>query len=130
MFDHASAHDDSPNGFANAAWLRDVIAEASTLAERRAPDWSPLPTDADIVQDRIDRWMERVADGDRDRWTQRLRFEADGTFTDPNNAFVVPNSGVTLWIGDRSVSGEDRRALIQIFPGGLIRMFDKVEWGP
>lgn len=62
--------------------------------------------------------------------TQRLRFEADGTFTDPNNAFVVQNSGVTLWIGDRSVSGEERRALIQIFPGGLIRVFDKVQWGP
>jgi len=61
---------------------------------------------------------------------QRLRFESDGTFTDPNNAFVVPNSGVTLWIGDRSVPGEDRRALIQIFPGGLIRVFDNVEWGP
>lgn len=57
---------------------------------------------------------------------QRLRFEADGTFTDPLNDFQVPNSGVTLWIGDRSVPGEERAALIQVFPGGLIRAFDNV----
>ena len=58
--------------------------------------------------------------------TQQLQFEADGTFTDPLNAFVVPNSGVTLWIGDRSVPGQERAALIQVFPGGLIRAFDNI----
>ncbi len=59
--------------------------------------------------------------------TQRLRFEADGTFTDPADDFAVPNSGVTLWIGDRTVATEERAAIIQIFPGGLIRVFDNLE---
>ncbi|MCX4242797.1 pilus assembly FimT family protein [Paraliomyxa miuraensis] len=58
---------------------------------------------------------------------QTLRFEPDGTFSDPNNAFsVVPNAGVTLWIGDRTVAGELSYALVQVFPGGLIRTFDEV----
>jgi hypothetical protein len=58
---------------------------------------------------------------------QQLRFEPDGTFSDPHHAFSgVPNAGVTLWIGDRSVPGEVTYAMIQVFPGGLIRTFDEV----
>ncbi len=54
--------------------------------------------------------------------TQRLRFEPDGTFSDPNGTFsAVPNAGVTLWIGDRSIPGEVEFSIVQVFPGGLIR---------
>lgn len=60
--------------------------------------------------------------------TQRLRFEPDGTFRDPDNEFsAVPNAGVTLWIGDRSIPGETKMSIIQVFPGGLIRVFEEVE---
>lgn len=60
--------------------------------------------------------------------TQRLRFESDGTFRDPDNTFsAVPNAGVTLWIGDRSIPGQIELSMIQVFPGGLIRAFEKVE---
>ncbi len=59
---------------------------------------------------------------------QRLRFEPDGTFRDPLDEFsVVPNAGVTLWIGDRSVPGEVSYSMIQVFPGGLIRVFEEVD---
>jgi prepilin-type N-terminal cleavage/methylation domain-containing protein len=59
--------------------------------------------------------------------TQRLRFEPDGTFSDPDSTFsAVPNAGVTLWVGDRSVPGEVSYAMIQVFPGGLIRAFEEV----
>lgn len=58
---------------------------------------------------------------------QRLRFEPDGTFSDPDNGFSdVPNAGVTLWIGDRSIPGVVTYAMIQVFPGGLIRTFEEV----
>jgi len=53
---------------------------------------------------------------------QVLRFEPDGTFTDPAGSFSdVPNAGVTLWIGDRSVPGEVEFSIVQVFPGGLVR---------
>lgn len=59
---------------------------------------------------------------------QRLRFEPDGTFRDPNNDFsAVPNAGVTLWIGDHSIPGDTKLSMIQVFPGGLIRVFQEVE---
>lgn len=61
---------------------------------------------------------------------ERLRFESDGTFTDPLDDFSVPNSGVSLWIADRSVPGNERRAIVQVFPGGLIRVFDDIQMGP
>lgn len=57
---------------------------------------------------------------------ERLRFEPDGTFTDPNDDFAVPNSGVSLWIVDRTIPAEERAAIVQIFPGGLIRVFENV----
>lgn len=58
---------------------------------------------------------------------QQLRFEPDGTFSDPLGGFSdVPNAGVTLWIGDRSVPGEPTYAMIQVFPGGLIRAIEGV----
>jgi prepilin-type N-terminal cleavage/methylation domain-containing protein len=58
---------------------------------------------------------------------QRLRFEPDGTFSDPDNAFsAVPNAGVTLWVGDHSIPSEINYAMIQVFPGGLIRAFEEV----
>jgi prepilin-type N-terminal cleavage/methylation domain-containing protein len=58
---------------------------------------------------------------------QRLRFEPDGTFSDPDGTFSdVPNAGVTLWIGDRTIPGEVSYAMVQVFPGGLIRTFEEV----
>lgn len=58
---------------------------------------------------------------------QTLRFEPDGTFTDPNDSFsAVPNAGVTLWVGDRTVPGQVSYAMVQVFPGGLIRAFEEV----
>lgn len=66
---------------------------------------------------------------------QRLRFEPDGTFgaplgETPGGTYVpisgVPNAGITLWIGDHSVPGEVSYAMIQLFPGGLIRAFEGV----
>lgn len=58
---------------------------------------------------------------------QTLRFEPDGTFSDPNNSFsAVPNAGVTLWVGDRTVPGQVSYAMVQVFPGGLIRAFEEV----
>jgi len=54
---------------------------------------------------------------------QILRFEPDGTFSDPNNAFSAPNTGVTLWIADRTDAANEGNSLVQIFPGGLIRTF-------
>ena len=58
---------------------------------------------------------------------QRLRFEPDGTFSDPENTFSgVPNAGVTLWVGDHSIAGEVGYSMIQVFPGGLIRTFEEV----
>jgi hypothetical protein len=58
---------------------------------------------------------------------QRLRFEPDGTFSDPDSTFSgVPNAGVTLWVGDHSIAGEVSYSMIQVFPGGLIRMFEEV----
>lgn len=59
--------------------------------------------------------------------TQRLRFEADGTFSDPLGAFSLPGVGVSLWIGDRAVAGAERQAVVQVFPGGLIRTFGELE---
>ena len=59
---------------------------------------------------------------------QLLRFEPDGTFSDPNATFTtVPNAGVTLWIGDHSIPGDTKLSMIQVFPGGLIRVFEEVE---
>lgn len=58
---------------------------------------------------------------------QRLRFEPDGTFRDPNGTFsAIPNAGVTLWIGDRSIPGRVSFSIIQVFPGGLIRAFEEL----
>jgi len=57
---------------------------------------------------------------------QVLRFQPDGTFVDRDAAFTtIENAGVTLWIANRQVSGDTRLAMIQMFPGGLIRAFDK-----
>ncbi len=58
---------------------------------------------------------------------QLLLFSPDGTFSDPNSTFsAVPNAGVTLWIGDRTTPGQVSYAMIQVFPGGLIRAFEDV----
>ncbi len=58
---------------------------------------------------------------------QLLQFEPDGTFTDPDNAFnTIPNAGVTLWIGDTTVPGEITYSVVQLFPGGLIRVFEEL----
>lgn len=59
---------------------------------------------------------------------QVLLFDADGSFSDPNADFVtLDNAGVTLWVGDRRVSGEVKYSIIQLFPGGLIRSFESIQ---
>lgn len=59
---------------------------------------------------------------------QRLRFEPDGTFADPADAFsAVPNAGVTLWIGDRTIPGQVSFSIVQVYPGGLIRVFEELD---
>lgn len=60
---------------------------------------------------------------------QRLQFEPDGTYTDVNNEFTAAFAGVSLWVGDRSLPGTTRMAVVQIFPGGLVRTFDNIELG-
>ncbi len=60
--------------------------------------------------------------------TQTLRFEPDGSFSDPDSTFTtVENVGVTLWIANEQMAGNTKLAMIQVFPGGLIRAFDKTE---
>jgi Tfp pilus assembly protein FimT len=59
---------------------------------------------------------------------QQLRFEPDGSFTDPNNTFsTIPNAGASLWIGDRRMPTQHKLSVIQIFPGGLIRSFEELD---
>jgi prepilin-type N-terminal cleavage/methylation domain-containing protein len=60
---------------------------------------------------------------------QVLRFEPDGTFSDPASDWstAVDNAGVSLWIGDRSVPTNEKLTVIQVFPGGLVRMFEAIE---
>jgi prepilin-type N-terminal cleavage/methylation domain-containing protein len=59
---------------------------------------------------------------------QRLVFEADGRFSDPDATInTAPNAGATLWIGDRSIPSTPRYALIQIYPGGLVRTWEGLE---
>jgi len=59
---------------------------------------------------------------------QRLVFEPDGRMTDPNSGFnAVPNAGATMWIADRTLTATTKFALIQIFPGGLVRTFEDLE---
>jgi len=59
--------------------------------------------------------------------TQTLVFEADGRFTDPDGAFnAVPNAGATLWIADRTLP-QTKYAIVQIYPGGLVRTFEELE---
>lgn len=61
---------------------------------------------------------------------QIIQFEPDGGFTDPDDSFTtIDNAGVTLWVGNHQMGGDLRYAFIQVFPGGLIRAFDKVEMG-
>lgn len=60
--------------------------------------------------------------------TQTLRFHPDGSFTDPDGSFTtMANVGATLWIANQELAGDTRLAIIEIFPGGLIRAFDKTE---
>jgi prepilin-type N-terminal cleavage/methylation domain-containing protein len=59
---------------------------------------------------------------------QVLMFEADGRFTDPDGAFSgVVNAGATLWITDRTLTGQPKYSIIQIFPGGLVRTFEQLD---
>lgn len=61
---------------------------------------------------------------------QMIQFEPDGGFTDPNDTFTtIDNAGATLWVGNHQMGADLRYAFIQVFPGGLIRAFDKVELG-
>ncbi len=57
----------------------------------------------------------------------QMTFEADGTFTVQDGVLGVPNAGATIWIGDRSLNTAPKLALIQVFPGGLVRTFDHVD---
>lgn len=62
--------------------------------------------------------------------TQVLRFRPDGNFVDRDSDFTtIDNAGVTLWIANRQVAGNTKLAMIQMFPGGLIRSFDRTSEG-
>ena len=59
---------------------------------------------------------------------QVLVFEPDGRFTDPDGSFsAIPNAGATLWIADRTIPGQPKYTILQIFPGGLIRTFEQLD---
>lgn len=59
---------------------------------------------------------------------QVLMFEADGRFTDPDDVFSgVVNAGATLWITDRTLTGQPKYSIIQIYPGGLVRTFEQLD---
>jgi prepilin-type N-terminal cleavage/methylation domain-containing protein len=62
---------------------------------------------------------------------QTLRFEPDGSFSDPTATWsnLIPNTGVSLWVGDRSVPDNPQLAVVQVFPGGLIRKFEGINTG-
>ena len=60
------------------------------------------------------------------RSPQRVRFDPDGTFAVSGSAAPVDNAGVTLWIGDRGVAESPVHAIVQIFPGGLIRVLEGI----
>jgi len=53
-----------------------------------------------------------------------LTFEPDGRFS--TNAGGADNVGVSLWVGDRRMTGQAKYSLIQLFPGGYIRVFRDV----
>ncbi len=58
---------------------------------------------------------------------QTLQFEPGGAFTDPSGSFMtLEGAGATLWIGNHQVDGVVKYAVIELFPGGLIRTFDKM----
>lgn len=60
---------------------------------------------------------------------QELMFGPDGNFSDPNGTFLVTedHAGATLYIGDKQEPTNVKLYMVQIFPGGLIRAFDKDE---
>ncbi|MBX7083101.1 MAG: type II secretion system GspH family protein [Nannocystaceae bacterium] len=59
---------------------------------------------------------------------QVLMFEPDGRFTDPDGTFSgTPNAGATLWVADRTLTGQPRYSIVQIYPGGLVRTFEQLE---
>lgn len=63
--------------------------------------------------------------------TQILQFEPDGRAVDPDDAFTtVDFAGYTLWIADRQVDGNTQLSIIQLFPGGLVRTFEKTSTTP
>lgn len=53
-----------------------------------------------------------------------LTFEPDGRFQ--TNVPNVDNTGVTLWVGDRRMVDQPEFSVIQVFPGGYIRVFNDV----
>jgi len=58
---------------------------------------------------------------------QRIIFEPDGRLSDPNGMLTAtPNAGATLWIADRTISATPKYAIVQIFPGGLVRTFQEL----
>lgn len=60
--------------------------------------------------------------------TQRIWFQPDGTFVDPDNSIgIIDGAGVTLWVSDQRVPSKVRHSLIQVYPGGLIRTFHDVQ---
>lgn len=59
---------------------------------------------------------------------QRLVFEPDGRMSDPEHAFdAVPNAGATMWVTDRTLVTTPKYAIVQVFPGGLVRTFKDLE---
>jgi prepilin-type N-terminal cleavage/methylation domain-containing protein len=59
--------------------------------------------------------------------SQRMVFEPDGRLSDPNGLLTAtPNAGATLWIADRTNASTPKYAIVQIFPGGLVRTFKDI----
>ena len=57
------------------AWLRRLVAKASSATERLSGDFAPLGGDEAVVDARIRRWMTEAAAGDAAGWERRLGWD-------------------------------------------------------
>lgn len=66
-----------PSAPPEAGWLSRVVEQASTLGERLGGDFVPVPGPASerLARARLERWRERVADGDERSLARRLAWD-------------------------------------------------------
>jgi prepilin-type N-terminal cleavage/methylation domain-containing protein len=58
---------------------------------------------------------------------QQILFASDGSFSDPTSTFAtLDNGGAVLWVADRTLANDTKLAMVQVFPGGLVRRFMEV----